>query len=117
MNAFLARWQEFLIWLPVLVVLALGGWIVFGALDPAITGDALAWLLELPVLCAYAAAALAAAWLCKRTYLYDMDTAAEQQLQDRVAAGDDHARWLLTKDRIEWLVLVLVFLLFFWPER
>jgi hypothetical protein len=66
---FFSRWQECLVWLPVLVMLALVGWIVFGALDQRITSDALAWLLELPILCAHFAAGCAAAWMFKQTYL------------------------------------------------
>lgn len=117
MKAFFDRWQEFLIWLPVLVLLAVGGWVFMGALDPAVTGDALAWLLELPVLCAYAACALAAAWLAKRTYLHDLDADTERELHGSAAAGDTEAQWVLKKDRLEWLVLIVLFALFFWPAR
>jgi hypothetical protein len=107
-GGFLSRWQECVVWLPVLVILALFGWIVFGALDQRITSDALAWLLELPIQCAYFAAACAAAWMFKQTYLFDF------QLN---LAGDRNARWLLIKDRLEWFFLLGISLAFFWPAR
>lgn len=116
-GGFLSRWQECVVWLPVLVILALFGWIVFGALDQRITSDALAWLLELPIQCAYFAAACAAAWMFKQTYLFDFQLNREQALHDLILAGDRNARWLLIKDRLEWFFLLGISLAFFWPAR
>jgi hypothetical protein len=114
---FISRWQEFAVWLPVLVILSIGGWVVFGALDQRITADALAWLLELPILCAYLAAACGAAWLVKFTYLFDLSCPREDALHSLVQQGDEHARWLLVKDRLEWAFLLVLFVAFFWPAR
>jgi hypothetical protein len=116
-NTMLSRWQEFAVWLPVLVVLTIAGWIFFGAIDRSIAGDTLAWLLELPVTCAYLAAAIGAAWLVKNTYLFDLGLIREDALHDLAKAGDRNARWLLIKDRLEWAFLLVLFCLFFWPER
>lgn len=116
-STFFSRWQEFLLWMPVLVILAIVGWIVFGALDQRITADALSWLLELPIQCAYLAAACGAAWMFKFTYLFDFQINREQALHDLVLAGNTHARWLLIKDRAEWAFLLVLFVLFFWPAR
>lgn len=123
MNAFLrsiagwvSRWQEFVVWLPLLVALAFFGYVVLGAFS-RLGIDPLAWLAELPVLCAYAAAACGGAWLFKRTNLHDITAAKDRELHDLAQLGDPHARWLLTKDRIEWLVLLIAFFAFFWPAR
>lgn len=108
--------QEFTLWLPAMVVLAVLGFVVFGALTP-MTGDALAWLAELPALCAYAAAALGASWAMKKLYLHDIDTEQEIALHAAVLAGDANARWLLVKDRLETFACIILAFAFFWPSR
>lgn len=108
--------QEFALWLPGLVLLAVLGFAVLGALTP-LTGDALAWLAELPVLCAHAAAALGCAWATKALYLHDLSTAQEIDLHKAAQSGDAGARWLLIKDRVETLLCVALALAFFWPAR
>lgn len=108
--------QEFTLWLPGMVALAILGFSVFGALTP-MTGDALEWLGELPVLCAYAAAALGTSWAAKKLYLHDIDTDQEIALHAAAQAGDAGARWLLIKDRLETLVCIVLAFAFFWPAR
>jgi len=115
-GAFFYQSQEFTLWLPGLVVLAVLGYIVLGAIV-RIGPDALAWLAELPALCAYAAAWLAFSWAIKVVYLHDIDRPTERILQDRVLEGDTHARWLLVKDRLETFAALLLSLAFFWPAR
>lgn len=116
-RAWFARWQEFVIWLPVLCVLAVVGYVLLGAVA-RIGADPLAWLAEVPVMCVWAAVAAATAWLIKRTYLLDLDDAMERELYRRVLdEADADARWLLVKDRLEWLVLLVLVFAFFWPAR
>lgn len=112
----LYRSQEFVAWLPGLVLLAVLGFVVLGALTP-LSGDVLAWLAELPVLCAHAAAALGVAWVAKALYLHDIDTAQETELHAAARAGDVGARWLLIKDRLETLICIALAFAFFWPSR
>ncbi len=114
---FFSRWQEFVIWLPLLVVLALVGYVVIGAFDRTAGGDLLGLLLELVVRCVYFACVGAAAWLFKRTYLHDLPDVQEQALHDRASSGDAGAKWLLVKDRIEWLLLLLLSAAFLWVSR
>ncbi len=114
---FLGRWQEFLIWMPLLVALCLVGYVVLGAFDRSASGDALALLLELVVRCAYLACVGGAAWLFKRTYLRDISAAEEAELHAAVHAGDTAARWLLIKDRLEWLFLLVLAASFLWVAR
>jgi len=111
-----SRWQEFVVWLPLLVALAFFGYVVLGAFS-RLGIDPLAWLAELPVLAAYAAAACGGAWLFKRTNLHDITAAKELELHALAQQGSADARWLLIKDRLEWLVLLIAFFAFFWPAR
>nr|WP_308006583.1 hypothetical protein [Xanthomonas albilineans] len=108
--------QEFTLWLPGLVVLTVLGWIVLGALG-RVGPDAIAALLEVPVMCTYAMAALGMSWLIKRLYLYDLDRADECTLQSLALAGDAGARWVLIKDRLETLACITAMLIFFYPAR
>lgn len=108
--------QEFVAWLPGLVVLAVLGFVVFGALTP-LAGDVLAWLAELPVLCAHAAAALGAAWVMKALYMYDLDADQETTLHAAARDGDAGARWVIVKDRLETLTCIALAFAFFWPSR
>ena len=115
-SAFFYASQEFTLWLPGMVVLAVIGYIVLGAIV-RVGPDALAWLAELPALCAYAAAWLACSWVIKVVYMHDIDRPTEAVLQQRVLAGDPDARWLLLKDRLETFGALLMALVFFWPPR
>jgi hypothetical protein len=115
--SFFSRWQEFIVWLPVLIFLAVLGWILLGALDRTIGGDVLAQLLQLPISAAYLATACAAAWLFKRTYLFDLRDDEERQLHDAARAGDQSAWRMLLLDRAEWVGLVVLFVAFFWIAR
>jgi len=115
-RAWFAQWQEFAIWLPVLCVLAVVGYVVLGAVA-RIGADPLAWLAEIPVMCAWAAVACATAWLIKRTYGDDLDAAREFELYGRVLAGDPNARWLRDRDRLEWAFCLLLSYAFYWPAR
>lgn len=120
MNAirrFFNHWQEFIIWLPILIALSLVAWVVLGALDRTIGADMLAQLLQLPISAACLATACAAAWLFKRTYLYDLRAAEEAELHKLALAGNPLAWRMLVKDRLEWLVLICLFTAFFWVAR
>jgi len=116
-RSFFNRWQEFLIWLPLLVVLAVGGWVVLGALDRTVGADFLAQLLQLPISAAYLSTACAAAWLFKRTYLRDLTASEESELHSCAGQGDRNALRLIILDRLEWLVLIALFVAFFWISR
>ena len=76
LSAFFYASQEFTLWLPGLVVLAVLGYVILGAIV-RVGPDALAWLAELPALCAYAAAWLAFGCAIKAVYMHDIDRATE----------------------------------------
>lgn len=116
LRAFFYQGQEFALWLPGMVLLSVLGFVVFGALTP-LAGDVLAWLAELPVLCAHAAAALGVAWAAKALYLFDLDRDQERDLHQAARSGEAGARWVLIKDRLETLTCIALSLAFFWPAR
>lgn len=107
----------FLFWLPLAVLLVIVGWTVFGALPGVrMTGDMITWLLELPVVTAYALAAVSAPALFKRVFWREIDAEEENRLHEAAAAGDKSARWIITKDRLEWLALLILSGIFFFPH-
>lgn len=115
---FTRRWNVFFILLPSQVLLTVLGYAVFGMLDPRIAVEnPFAFLVELPAMAAYAAAAMAFTVFVKLLAWHDLPRGAEDALHKRASEGDAGARWILIKDRIEWIVLLIIFIVFFWPPR
>ena len=115
---FTRRWNVFFILLPSQILLTLAGYMLFGALDPRLAVDnPFGFLMELPAMASYAAMALAFTVLLKLLALHDMPRAAEDMLHEKAAGGDTGARWIIIKDRLEWLVLLIIFCVFFYPSR
>jgi hypothetical protein len=115
MLAYLKRWQEFVGWLPLVVILAAGAWLVFGALDPLAVVDALAMLVTLPIRAAYAFAALGLAYLAWRRWSQRLD---ETQLADfwrRLMNGEPGALIVFAINAGFYLCVSLALLLFFSP--
>ena len=114
----LRRWSALLILLPLQLVLLLAGYAFFAQLDPRIAVDnPFAFVLELPAIGAYAFAAIATASAFKMLLWNDIPRKAEDALNEAATKGDKGARWILIKDRIEWTVLLIVFVAFYWPAR
>lgn len=116
LRAFFYQSQEFTLWLPGLSLLAVAGFIVLGAVA-RVGSDSIAFLLELPALCAYALAAFGLSWVVKALYLHDIDRRDEVRLQALAEQGDAGARWVLVKDRLETFACIALMLAFLWPAR
>ena len=115
---FTRRWNVFFILLPSQVFLSVVGYALFAQLDPRIAVDnPFAFLAELPALASYAACAISFAVFIKLLAWNDLPRAAEDALHEKAANGDKGAQWILIKDRIEWIVLLVIFIAFFWPAR
>lgn len=109
--------KAFVFWLPAMVLLTVVGWTVLGALPGArMTGDLIAWLLELPVVTCWAVAAVGMAALVKCGVLREIGGTEERELHELAKKGDRNARWLIIKDRIEWLCLLVLSGTFFFPH-
>lgn len=111
--AWLKRWQEPVVWLPLIVMLALAAWLVLGALDPGSTVDLIARLIELPITTAYAVAALALTWLARRRQRRKLTAEQEDELWRRVLAGERGALFVYTLDVVVWLACAFLLLRFF----
>lgn len=108
--------QEFTLWLPGLVLLAVIGYVVLGGLARVGT-DAIAWLLELPAWSAWATAWLGTAWLIQYLYMHDLSREDEERLHADAEEDLPGARWVLVKARLETFGALVISLIFWWPAR
>lgn len=108
--------QEFTLWLPGLVLLSVITWVVIGGMV-RVGPDALAWLVELPVWCAWAAAWLGTAWLIQYLYMHDLSREDEERLHADAEQDLAGARWVLVKARLETFGALVISLIFWWPAR
>ena len=116
LRNFFYQSQEFTLWLPGLVVLAVLGYVVLGGIA-RVGVDAIAWLVELPAWSAWAAAWLGTAWLIQYLYMHDLPREDEERLHEAAEGGDPDARWLLIKARLETAGALILSLIFWWPAR
>lgn len=116
-KSYFARWQEPYLWVPALVVLALAAWLVLGALDRTATTDMLSQLVQLPILSAYALAALALTFLARRRQRRKLTDIEQQRLWEAAVAGHKGPLIIYVMDSLVWLTSFVVSLLFFWPAR
>lgn len=109
--------QAFLFWLPGLVVMTLCGWLLFGALPGMrMTGDLIAWLMELPVTTCYAVAAGGATLLTMHITGLDLSPEMRSALQALALQGNPHAKWALTKEALAWFGFLALYAVFFFPH-
>ena len=111
----LRRWQEPVVWLPALAVIAIAAWVVLGALDPASTVDVVARLIELPIQTAYAIAALGLAWLARRRQRRKLSKEEGQELWAGIIAGRRGPLIVYITDTIVWIACVVLLLHVFSP--
>lgn len=107
LRAFFYTSQEFTLWLPGMLLLAVLSYVVLGGIV-RLGGDSLAWLSELPARCAYVAAWLGSTWAVKSLYMHDLPSDAEKELHAAAELGDMGAQWVLVKDRIETFLVLLI---------
>lgn len=113
---YLKRWQEFVGWLPVVVLLAVAAWIVLGALDRLAVVDALAMLVDLPIRTAYALAALGLAYLVWRRWSMRLSGEQLDDLWRRLMAGELGALIVFVVNAGFYLCASLALLYFFSPR-
>jgi hypothetical protein len=109
--------KAFAIWLPLMTLLTLVGWLVLGALPGMrMTGDLVAWLAELPVVTCYAIAAGAATSLSMRATGMNLDNDYRCELIKKAALGDNAALKTLNQEIRAWLAFLAIWSLFFFPH-
>lgn len=112
-KGWLKRWQEPVVWMPLLALLAFGAWLVFGAMDPASTVDMLSRLMDLPITTAYAVAVLGLAWFARRRQRRRLSDEEQRELWRRTLDGELGALLIYFVDTFVWLVCVYLLLQFF----
>lgn len=104
--------------LPLLVLLAIGGWLVIGGLpDVELTGDLMSWLAELPIVTCYALATLIAAMCGMHLSGMNIDNADRLALLQRAASGNRDAYRVVRHESLCWFAMLAFAALYFWPAR
>jgi hypothetical protein len=112
-----AHTKAFVLWLPMMVAATLLGWLVFGALpNMHMTGDLIAWLMELPVTTCYAIAAGAATFLTLQVAGVNIDNDARADLMRRAHQGDRNARDALRDETLATISVLMLWSVFFFPH-
>lgn len=109
----LQRWQEFTGWTPLLVLLALAGFVLLGGLYPRLDGDRLGLLLELAIISAYAMAATGLTYLSWRRWRQQLTPEQQEQLWERLMAGAPGAMLVYGLNALVWLAMLVAWLVFF----
>lgn len=113
-KAWVTRWQEPVFWLPMLALIAVSAWLVLGAMAPAAQVDLMAMLIELPIRCAYAVAALSAAWFARRRWRRRLSHGEQEELWRRLLDGERGALAIYFTDTLVWLACFVLLLCYFW---
>lgn len=92
LAAFVAEWQELLVWLPVALLLALIAWHAIPHIDRTAGMDGWGTLWSYLVTGMGVALAGFLAWLIARTYHLDLDDEGERELIDYAAGITRNAR-------------------------
>lgn len=126
MNASLhAAWRKHLallvlalILLPAMALAASWGYAALSAL-PAVrfTGEQIEALAWLPVITCYAAGAVVLAVFFNNVFTWEPGRLVERAWHDAVLTGDRNARWLLLRNDLRWLALLILSGSFFWMAR
>lgn len=104
--------------LPLLVVMSIGGWLVFGAwLGKPVADDLLAWLSGLPVASAWALAVLVAAMTAMHVTGINLPNAYRRELAEKAAQGSAAAYRLLRFEAACWFVMIALAAGVFWMVR
>lgn len=107
-----------LVAMPVMAVAVPWAWtLAAGFPDVRLTSEQIDAVLWLPVLSLYAAAAVVLAVFFNNTFTYEPGRAVERAWHDAALAGDRHAKWLLVRNDLRWLGLLLLAGAFFWVSR
>lgn len=105
-RAFLWRWQELLVWLPVAFCLVWASYQLIPLIDPRAGLDGFGEIYTFLVQVFKANVVFFLAWLFKRTYLHDVQRWEERAMHARCDLPEN--RYQITKDRLEWLGLLVI---------
>jgi hypothetical protein len=103
------RLKPTLLWLPVLIAMVVGSYIVLRALDPRIGLEGFGDLFGYALNGVRAVAVVALAWITKRSIFFDLHDRTELTLFEKSRDGGVEVEWILWRDRIEWFFLLALF--------
>lgn len=114
--AYLKRWQEFLGWAPLAVIVVLVAYVVIGAADRLAVVDALARLVDLAIDLAVAFLASGLAYLIWRRWSYRLTGAQLEELWHRLLDGERGAIVVFTVNAGFYLCITLALLYLFFSR-
>ncbi len=115
MKVWFRRWQEYVIALPLVALIAVVSWGVLGKLGDR--DDLIRWLLELPVLCGYALAAAGLTLIVCRRSRRNLSDDEATELWKRVLDAQPGALVAFGANEAKVLIVYALTLAFFWPDR
>lgn len=107
-RAWLWRWQEVVLWLPVSAAAVVVSYHLIPYVDPNSGLDGFGDIFNFLVQGLKVVMLLFVCWMFKRTYWYDIPRREEKRLYKEAAEGK-HNHWLMIRDRLEWAVLIVLF--------
>lgn len=104
--------------IPLALLITFLGYLVFGAIPGVtLTGDLIAWLLELPVVLIYALVAVGLTVAVMTITGANVDNDKRIELIDLAVQGNRDAYFILIMETTAWLLFLALFALFFFPQR
>lgn len=104
--------------LPAMASAAFCGYAAMSALPTVrFTGAQIKELAWLPVISCYAGAAVVVAAFINNAFMYEPGRDTENAWHAAVLTGDRNARWLLLRNDLRWLALLILSGAFFWMAR
>lgn len=98
-----------LLWLPVLLALLFGAYVVLRALDPRIGLEGFGDLFGYALNAVRGVVIVGLAWLTKRNLFFDLHDKTELSLYEAMKGGDWPAFWIVVRDRVEWAFLLVFY--------
>jgi hypothetical protein len=104
--------------IPLALVITFLGYLVFGAIPGvALTGDLIAWLLELPVVLIYALVAVGLSVGFMNIIGANIENDKRCELVKLAYEGNRDALYVLIMESVTWLLVFSTCALFFYPHR
>lgn len=103
----LKRYQEFIGWLPLLVLMSLVGWAVLGGLDRSIGGDFISKILDFAILSIYAFGAVGLSHFARRRMRHKLTEEQKKDLFKKVLENDPGAVRVYIVENVCFIIVFL----------
>lgn len=112
-GQWLVRWQEFVGWVPLMVLLVIAGYAVLGGFAPTLDADRFGLLWDLAILSAYAVAAVGVTHLAWRRWRRKLTPEEKDELWAGLMRGWKGPMLVYAINAGIWLATLLALLWFF----